>query len=169
MSSTRYNVPYITREIKSKIRQKRQQYNKARKTHNEDDWILFRKLRSEVQKSLRTARWNYVNEIIGPSLQEKPKAFYQYVKKMRQDSTGIQQLFDNGSLKSSGQEKAYILGKQFMSVFTAEPDDITLPSILPSQYAPMRDIEIHPKGVEKLLKKYPPAKQLDLIIYKPFS
>nr|XP_054769536.1 uncharacterized protein LOC129277373 [Lytechinus pictus] len=74
MSSTRFNLPYITREIKSKIRQKHRVYNRALKSQSQEDWSLFRKLRSQVQKSLRFMRWEYLNDVIGPSLREKPKA-----------------------------------------------------------------------------------------------
>ena len=158
MSSTRHNIPYITREIKGKIRQKQRQYNRAMKSQKQDDWSLFRKLRSQVQTSLRSARWKYINEVIGPSLKEKPKAFYQYVKKLRQDSTGIQQLLYKGCFKSSSKEKADVLGKHFESVFTAEPDNMALPTILPSQFPTMQNIEISVNGVEKLLKKIEPGK-----------
>ena len=158
MCSTRYNIPYITKEIKGKIRQKQRLYNRAMKSQSSDDWSLFRKLRSQVQKSLRSARWKYINDVIGPSLREKPKAFYQYVKKIRQDSTGIQQLHYKGCLKSSSQEKADILGRQFQSVFTSDTDDVNLPTILPSQYPNMQNIEVHVNGVKKLLENIDPGK-----------
>lgn len=157
MSSTRFNIPYITREIKCKIRQKHRVYNRARKSQSQEDWSLFRELRSQVQKSLRSSRWKYLNEVIGPSLKDKPKAFYQYVKRLRQDSTGIQQLYHKGCLRSSSQEKADILGSQFESVFTAEPD-IPLPNILPSKYPSMADIIVQGNGVEKLLRGLDPSK-----------
>ncbi|XP_063968215.1 sodium-coupled monocarboxylate transporter 1-like [Lytechinus pictus] len=102
--------------------------------------------------SLRSARWEYLNDVIGPSLREKPKAFYQYVKRLRQDSTGIQQLLSEGCLKSCSQEKADILSRQFESVFTTEPDNVLLPNILPSRYSSMEDISVHVNGVEKLLR-----------------
>jgi hypothetical protein len=85
MSSTRFNLPYVTRDIKRKIKKKQRLYNKARKTKKEKDWSKFKILRKNIQTMLKNARWKYLNEIIGPSLSENPKAFYGYTKKLKQE------------------------------------------------------------------------------------
>ena len=51
-----------------------------------------------------------------------------------------------------------MLGKHFESVFTSEPDNMALPTILPSQFPTMQNIEISVNGVEQLLKKIEPGK-----------
>ena len=116
MSSTRHNLPYITRAIKRMIKKKQRQYNKAKNTQAQKDWSAFRNIRSKVQKLLREARSDFINNKLGPSIKEKPKAFFRlYISNLRQDTTGIQQLSDDKSaLKSSSQEKADILNKQLI-------------------------------------------------------
>ena len=159
MSSTRHNLPYITRAIKRIFKKKQRQYNKAKNTQAQKDWSVFRNIRSKVQKLLREARSDFINNKLGPSIKEKPKAFFRYISNLRQDTTGIQQLSDDKSaLKSSSQEKADILNKQFQSVFTTEPAESAMPNILPSQFLPMENIQIHIPGVEKLLRNIDPSK-----------
>ena len=151
MSSTQFNLPYVTRGIKRKIKIKQRLYNKARKTKKEKDWSKFKTLRKNIQNMLKNARWKYLNEIIGPSLSDNPKAFYGYTKKLKQDSVGIQQLRDEGVLKAESKDKANILGKQFESIFTQEDTShIPIKSSLP--YPSMPKIQVQRRAVEKLLQ-----------------
>ena len=141
------------------IKKKQRQYNKAKNTQAQKDWSAFRNIRSKVQKLLREARSDFINNKLGPAIKEKPKAFFRYISNLRQDTTGIQQLSDDKSaLKSSSQEKADILNKQFQSVFTTEPAESAMPNILPSQFLPMENIQFHIQGVEKLLRNIDPSK-----------
>ena len=80
MSSTRHNLPYITRAIKRMIKKKQRQYNKAKNTQAQKDWSAFRNIRSKVQKLLREARSDFINNKLGPSIKEKPKAFFRYIQ-----------------------------------------------------------------------------------------
>ena len=76
MSSTRHNLPYITRAIQRMIKKKQRQYNKAKNTQAQKDWSAFRNIRSKVQKLLREARSDFINNKLGPSIKEMPKAFF---------------------------------------------------------------------------------------------
>ncbi len=155
MSSTRFNVPYMSGEIRRLTRRKQRVYNKsncANRTKRAKYRAKFEQLRKQVQKTFRQARVDYLNNIIGSSLSENPKAFYSYVKKLQVDSVGIQQLRDkNGINQSDGLEKAKVLNDQFQSVFTSE-DLSAIPSMDSPQYPTMAPIQVERKGVEKLLK-----------------
>ncbi len=155
MSSTRFNVPYMNGDIRQLTRKKQRVYNKSNcgnRTKRAKYWAKFEQLRKQVQKTLRQARVDYLNNIIGSSLNENPKSFYSYVKKLKVDSVGIQQLRDNnGITQSDGLEKAKVLNDQFQSVFTSE-DLSEIPSMATPRYPAMAPIQVDRKGVEKLLK-----------------
>ena len=54
---------------------------------------------------IRKSRWSYINEVIGPTLKDNPKAFYNYIKRARQETTGIDQLRSDGELRRMGRQK----------------------------------------------------------------
>lgn len=49
--SGRWNLPYMTRELKRKIRKKCRQYNKAKRSGSADDWKKFKSLRALLRKN----------------------------------------------------------------------------------------------------------------------
>ena len=73
------------------------------------------------------------------------------MKNLKTDSVGISTLRSNtGVLESDNHSKANILNDQFKSVFTNEDD--TLPTLGPSNYPTIPDIQISQEGIIKLLQ-----------------
>ena len=105
----------------------------------------------------RKAHNTYVNNIIASDESGSDKRFFTYVKSRRCDSSGVSPLNHNGVSHSSSKQKAEILNNQFSSVFTKE-DKGTLPSLGPSPYASIPDINITVPGISKLLSRLNPHK-----------
>ncbi len=58
MVTGRWDVPWMTKLIKRKIRQKQRLYNRARKTGKDKDWHRFRALRKHIKSILKEAHDN---------------------------------------------------------------------------------------------------------------
>ena len=157
MSKTKYDLPWITREARHLIRQKKTAHKKAKTSKRNRDWAKFRKLRKLLQLNLRKAYNNYINHLLDPTEDKNSKNFWRYMKSMRKDHTGVAPLKSPAGLASDARDKAEILNHQFMSVFTRE-DTTTLPEKEPSPYPAMPNIQISVFGVQKLLMKIAPKK-----------
>ena len=64
-------------------------YNKAKKTRNQDDWQEFCDIRKNVHKQLRSARVSHISQFLTTSITDKPKSFWTFISKLRQDNQGI--------------------------------------------------------------------------------
>lgn len=159
--STRNNLPWMTRHIHRLIRKKQRLYNKAKKTQNNQDWAVFRKLRTHVKTELTAAYHNYIDSMLDVECNEErsiPKKFWSYVKNIRKDFVGIPSLKDhNNHLVSSSKGKADILSKQYQTVFTKE-DLVNIPVMPQSPYSAMPGITVTVHGVHKLLLRLKPGK-----------
>ncbi|XP_076461741.1 uncharacterized protein LOC143294196 [Babylonia areolata] len=121
-------------------------------------------MKGKVQREQRHAYWTYINNIIDPPKSDdeqlkgsNQKRFWNYIKSLRRDSTGVSPLRDQGRLFASPKEKANILNHQYKSVFTREKSSkILTPSGV--SYPAMAEITIDKEGVRKLLKNINPYK-----------
>ena len=104
---------------------------------------------------LRSFQMSNVDETSTPT--SKEKRFWNYIKSLRKDNTGISSLNDKGRLFNEPKDKANILNRQYMSVFTQE-DQGDVPNPTGSSYAKMDDITVTTEGVRKLLIKSNPNK-----------
>ena len=64
MSSTRNNLPYITRAIQRMIKKKQRQYNKAKNTQAQKDWSAFRNIRSKLKFRSYFEKQDQISSII---------------------------------------------------------------------------------------------------------
>ncbi|XP_072048916.1 uncharacterized protein [Amphiura filiformis] len=152
MSSMRNNTPWITPEIRRKLREKQRLYNKAKETGNEEDLMKFKTIRKEVQKASKLSYWNWVRSYCINST----KQFYGFVKKLKKDSVGIPALKHQGRLISDGIGKAEVLNHQFDSVFTNENNMENMPK--QEAFPPMPEIHVVTEGVAKLLRNLDASK-----------
>ena len=67
-SSTRFNLPWITPDIKRLLRKKRRVYNKA-KGGSDKQRTAFKKIQNESRSALNAAHWSYVNDMLLKGLQ----------------------------------------------------------------------------------------------------
>ena len=79
-----------------------------------------------------------MEEVVSNDLQEKPKAFWSYVKSKRQESTGVAPPKNkDGFIHSDSSSKVEILNDQFVSAYTRE-DNIKMPTEDPSPQTSLR-------------------------------
>ena len=158
MTSARHSHPWMNSTIKRAIRRKQRAYRKSKRTNLKRDRDRYKRLQQQVQWEIRKADRQYMQDIVSESYTDKPKRFWSYVKSKGQESIGVAPLKNqDGFLQSDNRSKAEILNHQFSSVFTREDKD-NIPSKGPSPYPSMPDIQVTPKGVQKLLKELNPYK-----------
>ena len=159
LTSTRYNVPWLSSKVKRMCRKKRRLYRKAKKSGSTTHKAAFKKFQNETRDTLRTAHWSYVNGILLEGFaQGVTKPFYGCIKAQRQDSQGVSPLRSHGQQYSDAASKARILGEQFKSVFTRD-NASTADRRLPGPHFPsISPISVEPYGVQKLLSSVNPRK-----------
>ncbi len=157
-SSRRYNLPWLTGDLKRMCRKQHRWFKKAHRTGHPADKKRHKKLQRDTAKSIRKAHWDFVNNILCESLaNHDSKPFWKYVKSKRHENNGVSPLMKNGTLHSDSAAKANILNSQFQSVFT--PDDGTeTPRLEGESYPEINRLVITQEGVRKLLDKINPNK-----------
>ena len=105
-------------------------------------------MRKEVNKCTRKSYFDYVKN----TCLESERQFYGFIKKLRNESVGIQSLREDGELHSGSKKKAKILSNQFKSVFTIEEpmENITDAEGAYEQYPPMPSFVVQQDGVIQL-------------------
>ena len=102
-------------DLKKMCKRKKRLYKNAKTSRNPEDWQEFCNIRKDMHKHLRSARLSYINQFRTTAITDKPKAFWSFISKLRQDNQGIA-----GNIISDDKQKAEALGNQFKSVFTHE-------------------------------------------------
>ena len=112
-------------------------------------------MRRLVQKNIRKAHWEHVNNILEESLTSgNSKPFWRYVKAKKKDDIGVAGPKDNGTLHDDPKVKAGLLNNQFSSVYTKDDKDAPLPNIEhATKYPSISNITVDEKGVLNLLTK----------------
>ena len=152
VSSSRRNIPWMTRPLHRMCRKKQRLYNKAKKKHSPHSWKEFRSYQRRTTAALRAARTDYINDI-------SPRA----LKKTTPDPSGgmsspsvrstVAPLKSDGQLHPDGGKKAEILNKQFTSVFTSDEEDVNSETTLEGpSIAPIDQIIVSEAGVAKMLR-----------------
>ena len=153
LTTTRFQQPWITTEIKRISRRKQRAYNICRnKSTTSREHRKYRELHKQTKQLCTSAYNTYINNLISPDNSTNPKRLYRYIKHQRNDQSGIQQLQDkDGFIRSDSLTKANILNQHFQSVFTQNKDTSTIPDKGASPHPLMQHIIITPDGIHKLL------------------
>ena len=167
LSGKKIKKPWINRKIKAMMHRRDKLFSRMRKTKNERDIRKFNECKKAVQETERQSYWNYINNIIETGEPDndhtpKQKRFWNYIKSLRKDSTGIAPLKDNGRLFNTSKDKADIPNRQYQSVFTQEDPDTQVPDPDGEPYPDMNYIHVSEDGVRKLLQKSNRRKPPDL-------
>ena len=158
MSKGRKHLPWVSISIKRQMRKRDRLFQKAHRQSCPRAWREYRQFRNQVAKMVHKARCDYINNVIGASLQENPKSFWSYIKTCRSDHIGIPSLRTSTKLcATAAPEKAESLNDYFQFVFTQEHPH-PLPNKGPSPYPTIGHLHIHRPGVVKQLKNINPAK-----------
>ena len=153
------SIPWITPEIRRKIRRKNKTHAKAKKTGSSKLRSKFETLRREIKADVRKQHDLYVNNLVG-DVKANPRDFYRYINSQKKDTQGIPPLKrKNGKgVAQSDLEKAEELNGQFTDVFSK--NEHTQVPLLDRSAPFMNDIAVSKDGVIKLLKGLSPSKAL---------
>ena len=149
---SKQQLPWVSDSIKKGIRKKHKAHTHARKSMKTADWQKFKIVKRDLQKRIRQAYWDYVNDIVSREDDSVHKGFWNYIKRFKKDSVGISMLKHNGHVAISPEDKVEALNAQFSSVFTDE-DTTSIPE-MPGQplNVAIDQIQVTTSGVEKLLR-----------------
>ena len=142
-------------EIKRLSRRKQNAYNKAKASKKTKDWDHYKSIKKKCQIECRKAYNNYVSTMLNNDIKSSPKRLWSFLKSKICDSTGVAPLSKGGNNHSGSLEKANILNDQFTSVFTEE-DTTNVPTMGPSPFPDLEQIQIHPNGIKSLLSALNP-------------
>ena len=155
MTKGKLGYSWIDARITALIRKKEILYHKARRSNDDSLTSRYKRLRAYVQKEIRDADWRYVFNILthsetdtnieGCYQNDRPKRFCSFMKKLRNHSSDLSCLRDNGILKSGNKDTSDIFSRQFGPVYTREKV-CDLPSKEPSPLPDIEDISIYPNG-----------------------
>ena len=153
------SIPWITPEIRRKIRRKNKTHAKAKKTGSSKLRSKFETLRREIKADVRKQHDLYVNNLVG-DVKANPRDFYRYINSQKKDTQGIPPLKrKNGKgVAQSDLEKAEEFNGQFTDVFSK--NEHTQVPLLDRSAPFMNDIAVSKDGVFKLLKGLNPSKAL---------
>ena len=119
--SSRWNLPWMTPEIKRLCRKKKRAWDAGKRNRNSHAWKRYQKLSKLVKEYLQNSHRTYVDNILNTSISEDPKKFYSYIKQKKSGQSNIPVLKNNGKLVSEPAEVAEALNSQDISQFTKEP------------------------------------------------
>ena len=111
-------VPWITSEIRRKIRRRNKTHSIANKTGNKKHRSKFETLRREIKDDARMQHDLYVNNLVGDA-KANPRDFYRYINSQKKDNQGIPPLKRRGGTgnTASETEQAEEFNGQFTDVF----------------------------------------------------
>ena len=155
--TSRWNLPWITADIKRLCRRKKRAWDAGKRNHNSHAWKRYLKLNQQVKVSLQRAHRDYIDNILNVNITENPKKVYSYIKQKKSGESSIPVLKPDNIIISDSTEKAEALNAQYTSQFTREPDD-DLPELDNNPVSPMSDIQFTVPGIEKLLNNLNPSK-----------
>ena len=87
LSNMHPQQPWITARIKRLSNKKQRLYNKARLSHNSDDFHVYKEFKKNVQKECRNAHNNYLANTLNNS--SGSKRLWSYIKSKKNDQTGV--------------------------------------------------------------------------------
>ena len=82
------SVPWITSEIRRKIRRRNKTHAKAKKTGSSKLRSKFETLRREIKAEVRKQHDLYVNKLVG-DIKANPRDIYRYINSQKKDTQGI--------------------------------------------------------------------------------
>ena len=87
-SRTVSSVPWITSEIRRKIRRRNKTHAKAKKTDSKKLRSKFETLSREIKDDVRKQHDLYINNLVG-DVKANPRDFYRYINSQKKDNQGI--------------------------------------------------------------------------------
>ena len=112
------SVPWITPEIRRKIRRKNKSHAKAKKTGSSKLRSKFETLKRDIKTDVRKQHDLYPYNLVG-DVKANPRDFYRYISSQKKDTQGIPPLKrrNRNGVAQSDVEKAEEFNGQFTDVF----------------------------------------------------
>ena len=124
------SVPWITPEIRRKIRRRNKTHAKAKKTGSSKLSSKFEPLRREIKADVKKQHDLYVNNLVG-DIKAYPIHFYRYINGQKKDAHGIPPLKrrNGNGVAESELEEADECNDQFTDIFNKnEHSQVPLPN-----------------------------------------
>ena len=125
--------------MKRMCRRKARASQKARQTKQSGDWERYLRFKSETQKTCREA-YNYLIKTL-TSDPNGNKRLGALINSKQHDHLGVAPLMGSNIIYCDPIQKANILNRQFISVYT-DDTKTSLPDLGPSQYPSMEEITV---------------------------
>ena len=150
--------PFMTGELRRKMRERDRAYKKAKKSRSENDWLRFCQQRNLVVDLLRQAKRDYyakVYEVLSSKFTE-PKKWLETLKLACGWCTykKVPPLFVNNQFLFEPLEKANALNTYFSSQWNIDEESEPLPELQPKTNLKLENFEISENEVLKLLQKF---------------
>jgi len=158
-SKTKESCPWVRGQLKRKVRRRDKAFKNSKRTDRESDKLKFQKLKHEVQRDLRRAYWQYVEELIISNEADKDqgsmKRFYRFIKHKKMDYNGVSPLKVDGNW--------WLIQRWKLKLWTSSsslylPETEFKPAQAQPRFPSMPPIHISASGVLKLLQQLNPTK-----------
>jgi len=71
MTNSRYDIPWLTAELKRMCKKKHRFYKRAQHTKKKKHRDAYQQLKKDTQRAIRAAHWTYINNILTESMEKK--------------------------------------------------------------------------------------------------
>lgn len=116
MLKKKQDKPWFNKTIKKLLTTKKKTRLKARNSNKEEDWERYKITRTQVKNELTKAKKNYMHKL-GENMNTNPKAFWSFLKKIRQNKNSIPDLEKETLQYTKSQDKANLLNDTFKEAF----------------------------------------------------
>ena len=157
--STKTHQPWINTETKKLIRKKNRWLGKAKKSNLSSHWDIYKKIKSETQRTCRQTHDRYLNSIFEND--KSNKKLWSYIKSRKQQNIGIPDLKDKNQIPTSDRsKKAHLIHDHLDTVFSNPSPPIQANFDSKERLPTINPIKIHPPGIQKLLSNLDPNKAI---------
>ena len=150
------SIPWVTPEMRRKIRRKNKTHAKAKTTGSSKLRSKFETFRREIKTDIRQQHDLYVNNLVG-DVKANPRDFYRYIDSQKKCIPPLKRKNEK-CVAQSDLEKAEEINGQFTDVFRKN-EHIQVP-LLDRSASFMNDDVVSKDGVFQLLKGLNPSKAL---------
>ena len=149
--SSRYTLPWFTRDLRRQHRKKQRLYRRAQTHNTPHNWSAYVKHQKTFAKNIKIAEHKHIADYLSDNVRNNRRHFFKFFKTRRQDTNTITSLKDHtNTLITTPQHKAQILNTHFQSVHTQEDNQI--PNMPHSPFPNIPALHITTNGIQKLLE-----------------
>ena len=117
------DLPWLTPMLRCRMKRKKKLYQQYKRSNSVYYYNRYINLKHRIQKDLRKSYWSYINNMISLDAPDcetdnnsssfRVNKFWSYIKAIKQNSTSIPSLIQNGDLLTEAPVKAEAFNAQF--------------------------------------------------------